>query len=240
MKTGEPDLHCSICGGGTFRENAVLWDALASEWQLSPDERAYVDRQQGKTCIDCGGNLRSIALSNAICRAVRTPLTLQAFAASRTSASISFLEINEAGTLSPILRQLANNTLATYPEVDMHNMPYPDGHFDIVVHSDTLEHVRQPVRALSECRRVLKPNGWICFTVPTIIGRLTRSRAGLSRSFHGSSAIEFDDLLVHTEFGADMWTSVIAAGFETVTIHTVSFPDATAMSAQKPMARPPT
>jgi SAM-dependent methyltransferase len=229
----ENDLHCSICGGDDFRSNAVLWDALANEWQLSPDERAYVDRQQGKACTRCGGNLRSIALSDAIRQSVRTSLALQDFVASTTSASLSLLEINEAGTLGPILQRLALHTLAAYPEVDMHDMPYPDASFDIVVHSDTLEHVSQPIRALSECRRVLRAGGWLCFTVPTIVGRLSRSRAGLRKSFHGSASTGADDYLVHTEFGADMWTFVIKAGFSSLMIHTVSFPDAIAISARK-------
>lgn len=225
--------HCSICGGATFGSNPIIWDALASEWQLSPDERAYVDRQQGTTCTTCGGNLRSIALSDAILQAVRALSTLQDFVANPASASISLLEINEAGTLSPTLRHLPKHTMAKYPQVDMHAMPYADDSFDLVVHSDTLEHVSQPIQALSECRRVLKSNGWLCFTIPTIVGRLTRSRVGLAKSFHGDPSMGSDDFLVHTEFGADMWTVVVRAGFHAVTINTVSFPDATAISAQK-------
>jgi SAM-dependent methyltransferase len=115
----------------------------------------------------------------------------------------------------------------------LHDMPYPDASFDLVVHSDTLEHVSQPIRALSECRRVLRAGGWLCFTVPTIVGRLSRSRAGLRKSFHGSASTGSDDYLVHTEFGADMWTFVVAAGFSSLRIHTVSFPDAIAISARK-------
>ena len=49
------------------------------------------------------------------------------------------------------------------------------GTYDLVVHSDTLEHVPDPVRALQECRRVLRPLGACCFTVPIVVGRLTRS-----------------------------------------------------------------
>ena len=163
----------------------------------------------------------------------RRPCGPVAFVASSSAMALAILEINEAGTLSAVLRGIPGHTLATYPQVDMHRLPFPDDSFDLVVHSDTLEHVSRPIRALAECRRVLRPDGSLCFTIPTIVGRLTRSRAGLRKSFHGSADTGSDDYLVHTEFGADMWTFVLAAGFRSLMIHTVSFPDATAISARK-------
>ena len=45
-------------------------------------------------------------------------------------------------------------------------MPQPDETFDLVVHSDTLEHVPDPVRGLAECRRVLKPHGLLILETP--------------------------------------------------------------------------
>ena len=146
---------------------------------------------------------------------------------------MSVLEINEAGHLSPTLRQLPGHVLAEYPAVDIHALPYPGNTFDIVVHSDTLEHVTNPVHALTECHRVLRPNGTLCFTIPVIVGRLTRSRAGMPKSFHGSPQTATDDLVVQTEFGSDMWTYVLQAGFSSVTVNAVDFPAALAPSARK-------
>jgi len=204
-----------------------------AEWQLSPGERAYIDRQQGTSCVNCGANLRSIALAAAIRSALGTNLTLQHFTTTDAANALLILEINEAGSLSPILRNLRGHLLAMYPDVDIHALPYADNQFDMVVHSDTLEHVAHPVRALAECRRVLKQGGWLCFTVPTVVGRLTRPRAGLEKSFHGNAETKSDDFVVHTEFGADMWMSVIEAGFAAVTVNTVEFPAALALSARK-------
>ncbi len=226
-------LRCSVCGGQEFISNPVLWDALAAAWELSPDERAYIDRQQGKACTACGANLRSIALSDAILSAVGATGTLQDYAASSAPVGVALLEINEAGTLTPILSKFPAYTLATYPPVDMQRMPYRNDLFDLVVHSDTVEHVVDPVLALSECYRVLRPGGRLCFTAPTVVGRMTRNRACLPKSYHGWPATGTDDYLVHSEFGADLWTFVIRAGFKDLTIHTVSFPDATAISARK-------
>jgi SAM-dependent methyltransferase len=224
---------CSLCGGTSFIDMPVVWDELAAQWELSPDERAYVNRQQGTICKSCGANLRSIALCDAMRNALGTTVTLRQFASSSRAKTLSVLEINEAGMLSPVLSTLPGHVLAEYPRVDIHQMPYSDGQFDFVLHSDTLEHVSDPVRALAECRRVLRPDGWLCYTVPTIVGRMSRGRAGLERSFHGDPRFPTDDYLVHTEFGADMWTVVLRAGFKAVTITSLEFPTALALSAQK-------
>jgi SAM-dependent methyltransferase len=230
---GDAVLVCSVCGGSNFVDRAVIPDGLTAEWRLEPHERAYIDRQQGTLCTSCGCNLRSIALANAIRSVVGTDLTLIELVADPRSRSLKVLEINEAGHLSPILKALPGHVLATYPEVDMHATPYPTDSFDLVVHSDTLEHVSNPVTALAECRRVLHPNGALCFTVPTVVGRLTRSRAGLPNSYHGSQEAQSEDYIVHTEYGADMWTHVLQAGFSAVSIHSVDFPSALALSALK-------
>ncbi len=226
-------INCSVCGGCNFTETAVLWDSLAAEWQLTSYERAYVDRQQGKTCSNCRSNLRSIALADAIRTVVGTDQTLQAYVTRPEARSLSILEINEAGNLSSTLRRLPGHVLAVYPTVDMHALPYANNAFDIIVHSDTLEHVVNPVHAIAECHRVLRKRGSLCFTIPTIVGRLTRSRDGLPRSFHGTSQTQTDDFLVQTEFGADMWTYVLQAGFSLVTINVVDYPAAIALTARK-------
>jgi ubiquinone/menaquinone biosynthesis C-methylase UbiE len=150
-----------------------------------------------------------------------------------TVSGVTVLELNEAGSLSSILRTMPRYTFGAYPEVDMRALPYPDSSFDLVVHSDTLEHVPDPVSALRECHRVLKMNGALCFTIPIIVGRMSRSREGLPKSFHGNEAQFSDDFVVQTEFGADAWTYVSQAGFNQVEIHTVEFPSASALLARK-------
>jgi ubiquinone/menaquinone biosynthesis C-methylase UbiE len=124
-------------------------------------------------------------------------------------------------------------TFGAYPDVDMRDLPYPDGSFVLVVHSDTLEHVPNPISALLECHRVLQVGGAACFTIPIIVGRMSKSREGLPKSFHGNEAQSPDDFVVHTEFGADAWTYVLSAGFSRVELHTVEFPAAIALLARK-------
>jgi hypothetical protein len=33
-------LVCCVCGGTTFSDRAVIWDALAEGWRLTPEDRA--------------------------------------------------------------------------------------------------------------------------------------------------------------------------------------------------------
>ena len=225
-------MQCSVCGGRNFTRHSVLWQRLIDEWQISPYEAAYVDRQQGETCTSCGANLRSIALSNAIRCALGTDMMLNAYATSSQARDISILEINMAGSLTPTLKQFGRYVFGAYPEVDMHAIPYDAGTFDLIVHSDTLEHVPNPVHALAECRRVLKEGGTLCFTVPTIVDRMSRDRRGLPHSYHGDPETATDDLIVRTEFGADCWTYVVQAGFSNVTMHAVEYPCAIAIAAK--------
>ena len=60
------------------------------------------------------------------------------------------------------------------PHVDVHNLlqgfPYPDGQFDVVYHSQVLEHVPKEKAAAfqRECLRVLKPGGVLRVVVPDL------------------------------------------------------------------------
>ncbi|SAL13853.1 ubiquinone/menaquinone biosynthesis methyltransferase [Caballeronia udeis] len=226
-------MRCSVCGEAEFKSRDILWDRLINEWQLTQAETVYVNRQQGETCVTCGANLRSVALADAIRAARGTGELLGNFALSPEGRDVSILEINEAGSLSPRLRLFPKYLFGAYPEVDMHAIPYPDATFDLVIHSDTLEHVENPVHALQECRRVLKPGGALCFTVPIIVGRMTRNRAGLPPSYHGNPETSTDDLTVKHEFGADAWTYVMEAGFTSLAMHSVEYPCAIAFRATK-------
>lgn len=145
--------------------------------------------------------------------------------------NLKVLEINEAGRLDRYLAQMPNHTLASYPEVDMMQLPYANGYFDLVVHSDTLEHVEAPITGLSEIFRVLKPNGFTCYTIPIIIDRLTSTRKNKSPSYHGTPGN--DEHLVQTEYGSDMWTQLFHAGFTECRLLSIDYPASVAITAMK-------
>lgn len=221
-----PTSFCPCCGSTSILYKPKLWDTLIQDWQLSDHETAYINRQQGVYCKRCKVNLRGMAIAYAILRREKFKGYLKDIVRTRKFRKKRILEVNEAAWLTPYLSKIPDHILAEYPEVDMQHLPYQDGVFDIVVHSDTLEHVPDPLAGLRECYRVLVPGGYCVFTVPMVVGRLSKSRAGLPTSYHGSESKNTSDYIVHTEFGADAWTLAMQAGFCEIQIHCLEYPAA--------------
>ncbi|MEO5717275.1 MAG: methyltransferase domain-containing protein, partial [Chthoniobacterales bacterium] len=217
---------CPVCGGARFRQQTVLWPELIAEWQLAPEEVQYIDQQQGFACRDCGNNLRAMTLAAAITDAVDHPGPLRELCRSDARfRDLRLLEINAAGELTSVFSLMPHHSLVAFPEFDMQKMNLPDNSVEIIVHSDTLEHISDPLQALRECRRVLNQGGHLFYTVPVVVARLTRSRAGLPPSYHGTRAAgAVDDYRVQTEYGADFWCELFAAGFRNVSLTSLLFP----------------
>lgn len=224
-------LPCRVCGGRRFVHHDVLWPDLVTQWGLSEDEAQYINIQQGTSCTTCGANIRSIALAHAILRYAHVTCTLTEWATGAAAQSCNLLEINEAGSLTSVLKKLAGHRIVEYPEYDMMALPFENSLFDLVVHSDTLEHVRDPVQALRECRRVLRRGGACIFTVPVVLRRLTRSRKGLPVSLHGRQGDSDVSMTVHTEFGADVWCQILESGFDDCRIVPYRYPAGIALMA---------
>ena len=224
---------CYVCGASEFAHTPVLWPDLVAAWGLSSEEAGYIDVQQGTHCRACGSNVRSIALAKALLGCFRFEGTLSGFVDNVGHHTLRVLEINEAGTLHPVLRRLPRHRLAAYPEFDMTRLALPSGAFDLIIHADTLEHVSDPLQGLRESHRVLGATGHLLFTIPIIVGRLTRLRRGLARSYHGAAGCTDPGMLVHTEFGADAWTMVIEAGFSNCELVPYLYPAGLAFVARK-------
>ncbi len=230
-----PLQQCPACGSDRFHEQKVLWPELIAEWQLAPEEVRYIDQQQGLACLDCGNNLRAMTLAAAITRAFDHAGSLRELCLSNARfRDLRLLEINPAGELTAFFKLLPHHSLVAFPAFDMQQMNLPDESIDIVVHSDSLEHIPDPLQALRECRRVLKKGGHLFYTVPVVVGRLTRSRTGLPPSYHGTRAAgAVDDYRVQTEYGADFWGELFAAGFQDVSLTSLIFPASVAIHGTK-------
>ena len=227
-------FDCPACGHDKFQQFKVLWPELIEQWEITPQEVEYIDRQQGAKCRKCKSNLRSLTIADALRTVWKQSQTLEQLCQNDSDVrALKVLELNPAGDLSQFLEKLPHRTLASYPEVDMQAMPYADNSVDLIVHSDTLEHVPDPERALCECLRVLAPGGCMIYTVPVIFGRLTRRRDGLPDSFHGNAATEMTDWKVVSEYGTDFFMEPSRAGFRQISMHSLLFPDSTALICRK-------
>ena len=64
----------------------------------------------------------------------------------------------------PLAVKLASEKGVTVDLGDSYNLPYKDGNFDSALLTDSLEHMRGPVKALSEIHRVIK--NYLYITTP--------------------------------------------------------------------------
>ena len=88
----------------------------------------------------------------------------------------------------------------SFEEGNAEDMPFEDDAFDLVISSNTLHLLRNPVRMFNEIQRVLKPGGRF------LIGDFRRSWLGILTEHVGSaySAKEASDLLRQSEL--QNWT----------------------------------
>lgn len=94
-------------------------------------------------------------------------------------------------------------------------IPFPDASFDVVYHSNFLEHLERPAaqRFLAECRRVLRPGGIMRVVVPDLeekarayLTALDDVRAGAPGAgpLHEFAVLDLIDQMVRTRSGGEL------------------------------------
>ena len=186
--------------------------SFSPTWALSRRTGRFSDDASTCTATGAGRDLWVMALTKALLFSSGWPVegdghafNLVTFLA--THRGTRLLEINDSYVVGGLLRRLPGHVAADYPEVDIQAMPYRDGSFSLVVHSDTLEHVADRAARLRECCRVLRPGGSMVFSVPLRMDRLTASRDGMPPVYHGDTKPPYRSL-VH----AGLWAGPMGDG----------------------------
>jgi len=104
---------------------------------------------------------------------------------------------------------------------DVQRLTYADASFDLVTHTEVLEHVPDDARAFAELHRVLRPGGTMLFTVPLYGGYPTVERARLrdgeiehlmEPAYH-IDPLRGAGILAFRDYGLDIVERLRAAGF---------------------------
>ena len=153
--------------------------------------------------------------------------------------SLSVYELSSRGVLVDWLRSHAGSlTTSEYiPDVapglshqgirceDVQRLTFADGVFDLCTSTEVFEHVVDDHAGFVQVRRVLRPGGWLIFTVPlsgakhtvervrVLDGRLTHL---LEPEYHGEPCSRGKQVLCMRNYGTDIVERLREAGFPCV------------------------
>lgn len=234
--------HCAACGcfGPMLYRRWAIPAELERRWGLSPRLAEALARKETSDCWSCGAKLRARRLAQALLdelpRGTPPARSVAAWARLPETQPLRIAEINRVDGLHDQLTRLPLLSYSEYlPGVppgatlegvrceDLSRLTYPDASFDLVLTSETLEHVPDLSAALAEIRRILAPGGRHLFTVPLLPGvPKTFSRAILGAD---GTMVPLATPISHpggdsgypvfTEFGADFPEISREAGFAT-------------------------
>lgn len=207
---------CSNCGKPKQYKYIEPIDAeLKRTWGISSRMAKQFNRREGSICVHCGINIRGQGLAQAILNSKfgYGKRYLEEWVEEANRRKLVICELNSCHNLHQTLSKLKMYTYAEYgtkTEQNIEKMTYKEGVFDLFLHSETLEHVSDVDKAMSESRRVINNKGLILFSVPVVWNSKTRNRAKITvnkikylmePSYHGKRT---DDYLVFHEYGSDI------------------------------------
>ena len=169
---------CSVCGYiGEYLFQEVIDDDLASTWKVNNRQRRDFDNRESLKCQSCGASLRIRNLARAIIEVEGKGLaSIKELSQAKSFQNKRIAEINNCGSIHDYLKLLPGLSYSEYNpsyrsmvrHEDLLGLTYEDSSFDLVLTSDTLEHIPSTDGALKEIGRILKPGGHHIFTVPML------------------------------------------------------------------------
>jgi ubiquinone/menaquinone biosynthesis C-methylase UbiE len=133
---------------------ATWWDPLS---EADPQFRDWILAQQ--TDLLSVANPSGRKVLDAGCGRGRAAIEAASMGATVTAVDIS----TEMLGIAQENAQRAHVSV-DFQTADLHNLPFPDDSYDVVLHLEILLHLEDPRRVLCELGRVLKPNGTLVLT----------------------------------------------------------------------------
>ncbi len=232
--------RCEVCGriGLMYYRRRVIPPELARRWGLTEPLARAIARKESLECSRCGAKLRGRRLARVVLDLYPVQPPARSLAGWARSSGVQHLRVAEINRVEGVHDALAALThfsgsdhtegadpgaiMAGTRHEDLTRLTYADAVFDLILTSETLEHVPDLHRALAEIHRVLVPGGRHLFTVPLLPHVPTtfpRTRLGADGAIidlvppirHPGGDTGWP---VHTEFGADFPKILRNAGFE--------------------------
>ena len=182
------------------------------------------DDETAVRCLRCSASAVHLAIGHALHEEVPDIGACDVCELSTRGALADFLRAKAATVaLSEYIEGIPGGSLREGVRCeDVQALSYADASFDLVTHTEVLEHVADDARALAELLRVLRPGGRLLFSVPLRHGEATLERARLHAgvvehllepSWHGDPFREGARVLAFRDYGDDIGERLDAAGF---------------------------
>ena len=214
---------CNVCGAeGVFRMNSwMLPRHAANEWGLAAIPEFA--RRESLFCTSCSSTMRIRRLAAVLLKhyGPEDVTTIADLVSDPSVRELDIIEVNAIGSLHQFLADLPRLRYTEYSRggEDMQSLSYADACCDLILSSDTLEHIPDWRAAIAETRRVLRCGGRHVFTVPLVFDQASTVDVRGRDWFHGRGSGPFafvrkrGDLRVHTVFAYDIADDLVAAGF---------------------------
>ena len=216
--------NCAVCD----TERAMLVDM---EWGgVERDGYRHPNWRERLTCDGCGLNNRQRLMASLVLAEL----------ANQPNGFVYFME-----EVTPIIRVIREQCVGHYifgseylgdmpsgtvvngiRHEDVERLSFRDDDLSLIVSTDVMEHVPDPWRGFRECARVLRPGGQMFATFPmypdceTSVVRARVTPDGIDHLkepvYHGNP-LSADGSLVFTDFGWDVVSRMVEAGFADVT-----------------------
>jgi 2-polyprenyl-3-methyl-5-hydroxy-6-metoxy-1,4-benzoquinol methylase len=129
------------------------------------------------------------------------------------------------------------NNVFNYRGADIaESLPFEDASMDTVFALEVLEHMVDTDRFLDECRRILKPSGWLILSTPNICGWRNRIRVPLGKYPEG---LEYKTFVHHVRLynTPTLRTHLSERGFQSIGITSVQMLPEGAIEHSRPLQR---